>query len=138
MSLESYLNEQINGADSQSRIEMYSDAMRSEHEGVRDAGLSGLVAMAMLSSDVRYEDFVLNVEDEVTDENLQGLIAQYFTELGYEVKGDCNAWGEPMTLRKTDQTTKSVTVTNDSSFACKMMRMKGPIYVTVADWPYDE
>lgn len=137
MSLESYLNEKINGADSQSRIEMYMEAAHSEDAGMRAAGLGGIIAMGIsCDRELRHEDFVLSVESAVANDLIQNLIAEYYTTLGYEVSGDCHAWGEPMLLRKPDEITKSVSVTNDSCFASK--RVKGPIYVTVAVWPWDK
>ncbi len=136
MSLETFLNGQIN-ASSQSRAEMYMEAMDSDSDEMRAAGLGGLVAISM-SLDVRYEDFVILTECKVDDDVLQELVTQYYTSLGYTVSGNCHAWVDVMKIKKTGETTKRITVTNDSGDACRVIGMKGSIYVTVSDWPYDD
>lgn len=136
MSLEAYLNEQIN-ASSEGRGQMFARALYSEDPEMQAVGLQGLVTMG-LSHEERHEDFALWVDEPISDDRLQEMISQYFSAQGYEVTGDCHSWDGGMKLHKTGEMTKSVTVSNDSSAASKQWKMKGVIYVTVADWPWDD
>lgn len=129
-SLEAYLNEQIN-ASSQSRTKMYFDASCSDDQ---QTAITGLIGLVMLDENriSKCEDFALTVEESVSNEELQEMITRYYTDLDYEVDGDCHTWVDAMKIRKAGEKTKTVMVTNDSGFASRELRIKGLIHVTVS------
>lgn len=136
MRLEEYLKQQIE-ASSENRGQMFARALQSDDPEMQAVGLGGLVAMGV-SFEERDEDFALWVDEPISDELLQEMLTQFFSSQGYEVSGDCHSWLGGMKLRKAGKTAKSITVTNDSSFASKQWKTKGVVYITVADWPWDD
>ncbi len=101
------------GVESQSQIERHVELAAKCGPAAAEAGIEAALIIAKSSS--RAEDFMLRVSKPVSDSTLEDLIAEFYREKGFEVRGlmifnGDKRWGHVFVTNSSDHGRIMVTV----------------------------